>query len=129
MIKQLHHVNVTVPSDLEAATKTFYGSVLGLEELPKPAGTRKSGVWYRIGAAQLHLSIEDGADGLLSARHVCFAVSDLDETQRQLQNAGVEIIPDDRPMPGAPRFYVRDPGGNQIEIVERRETIESTDAG
>ena len=122
MIKQLHHVNVTVPSALEAATKRFYGAVLGLEELPKPAGTRKSGAWYQIGPVQLHLSIEDEAGGLLSARHICFAVSDLDETQRRLHNAGVEIIPDDRPIPGARRFYVRDPGGNRIEIVERRET-------
>ncbi len=129
MIKQLHHVNVTVPSDLEAATKKFYGSVLGLEELPKPAVTRKSGAWYQIGTAQLHLSIEDGADGLLSNRHLCFAVSDLDETEKRLHDAGVEIIPDDRPKPGALRFYVRDPGGNRIEIVERPKTVESTNAG
>jgi|SRR5437667_10338665 len=123
MIKQLHHVNVTVPNDLEAATKQFYGAVLGLEELPKPEGTRKSGAWYQIGAVQLHLSIEDGADGLLSARHVCFAVSDLDETQRRLQNARVEIIPDDRPIPGVRRFYVRDPGGNRIEIVQAQARV------
>lgn len=123
MIKQLHHVNVTVPSDLEAATKKFYSSVLGLEELPKPEGTRKSGAWYQIGAVQLHLSIEDGADGRLSARHVCFAVSDLDETQRRLQDAGVEIIPDDRPLSGAHRFYVNDPGGNRIEIVQAQAKV------
>jgi catechol 2,3-dioxygenase-like lactoylglutathione lyase family enzyme len=118
MIKQLHHVNVTVPPDLEAATKRFYGSVLGLEELPKPAGTRKSGAWYQIGTVQLHLSIEDEADGRLSKRHVCFIVSDLGATERRLHDAGVEIIPDERPMPGTPRFYVRDPGGNRIEIVQ-----------
>ncbi|MEP6706633.1 MAG: VOC family protein [Pyrinomonadaceae bacterium] len=126
---QLDHVNITVPGDLEGATKEFYGSVLGLEELPKPAGTRQSGAWYKIGTAQLHLSIEDGADGLLSARHVCFTVSDLDETERRLHNAGVEIIPDDRPIPGTLRFYVHDPGGNRIEIVERRTNVESTNAG
>ncbi|HEY3026057.1 MAG TPA: VOC family protein [Pyrinomonadaceae bacterium] len=129
MIKQLHHVNVTVPPDLEAATKTFYGAVLGLEELPKPLGTRKSGAWYQIGPVQLHLSIEDGADGSLSSRHICFAVVDLGAAERRLQDARVEIIADDRPIPGVPRFYVRDPGGNRIEIVEQRETIESTHAG
>ena len=36
MVTQLHHVNVTVPPELEAATKEFYGSVLGLEQVPKP---------------------------------------------------------------------------------------------
>src|SRR5438105_4390203 len=122
MIKQLHHVNVTVPSDLEAATKRFYGAVLGLEELPKLVGTRKSGAWYQIGAAQLHLSIEDEADGLLSTRHICFAVVDLGAAERRLQDAGVKIIPDERPIPGAPRFYIRDPGGNRIEIVQAQAT-------
>jgi catechol 2,3-dioxygenase-like lactoylglutathione lyase family enzyme len=119
MIQELHHVNVTVPGDLEVATKRFYGSVLGLEELPKPEGTRKSGAWYQIGTVQLHLSIEDEADGL-SARHICLAVSDLDKAQRRFQNAGVDIIPDDRPIPGTSRFYVRDPGGNRIEIVQTK---------
>ena len=123
MINQLHHVNVTVPPDLEAATKTFYGSVLCLEELPKPAGTRKSGAWYQIGAVQLHLSIEDGADGFLSARHVCFTVADLGAAERRLLDAGVKIIPDERPIPGAQRFYVRDPGGNRIEIVQAQAKV------
>ena len=120
MITQLHHVNVTVPSELEAETKNFYALILGLEELPKPAGTRKSGAWYQIGAAQLHLSVEAEANGALSTRHVCFTVSDLNAAEKRFHDAGVEIIPDERPRLDSPRFYVRDPGSNQIEIVERR---------
>ena len=120
MITQLHHVNVTVSPEFAAATKEFYGSALGLQEVPKPQGTRKSGAWYQIGATQLHLSIEDEADGLLSTRHVCFAVSDLGATEKKLRDAGVEIIPDDRPVPGSPRFYVRDPGGNRLEIAQQK---------
>ena len=38
----------------------------------------------------------------------------------RFRDAGFEIIPDPRPMPGAERFYVRDPGGNQLEIVQQR---------
>ena len=55
MVTQLHHVNVTVPAELETATKEFYGSVLGLQQVPKPPGSRQSGAWYQIGAIQLHL--------------------------------------------------------------------------
>jgi catechol 2,3-dioxygenase-like lactoylglutathione lyase family enzyme len=120
MITQLHHVNVTVSPELEAATKVFYASALGLQEVPKPEGTRKSGAWYQIGATQLHLSIEDGTGNHQSTRHVCFAVSDLGATEKGLRDAGVEIIPDDRPVPGKPRFYVRDPGGNRIEIAQQK---------
>ena len=120
MITQLHHVNVTVPPELEAAAKNFYGSVLGLKRVPKPAASRPSGAWYQIGETQLHLSVEDGEAGGQSTRHVCFTVDDLAAAQKRFREAGVEIVPDPRPVPGSPRFYVRDPGGNQIEIAQQK---------
>jgi len=117
MVIALHHVNVTVPADLEAASRDFYGSVLGLEEVPKPKGTRPSGAWYQIGPNQLHLSVEHDASGPLSSRHVCFTVADLKATEERFRKAGVEIIPDSRPIERTSRFYVRDPAGNMLEIV------------
>jgi catechol 2,3-dioxygenase-like lactoylglutathione lyase family enzyme len=117
MVIALHHVNVTVPAELEAATKHFYGVVLGLKQIPKPTTSRQSGAWFEIGPTQLHLSVEEEPK-LLSSRHVCFTVSDLAEAEHRFREAGVEIIPDPRPSPDAPRFYVRDPGGNQLEIAQ-----------
>ncbi|MGZ8843191.1 MAG: VOC family protein [Pyrinomonadaceae bacterium] len=117
MVTNLHHVNVTVPAELEAATKHFYGSVLGLRQVPKPAAARQTGAWYQIGDNQLHLSVEDETNEL-SSRHVCFWVSDLADAEKRFHDAGVEILPDPRPIPGTARFYVRDPGGNQLEIVQ-----------
>ena len=117
MVTALHHVNVTVAPELEAATKDFYGTVLGLKQVPKPAAARQSGAWYQIGANQLHLSIEEDADRGQNDGHVCFTVDDLAETEEGFRAAGVEIIPDPRPT-GAPRFYVHDPGGNLLEIVQ-----------
>jgi catechol 2,3-dioxygenase-like lactoylglutathione lyase family enzyme len=120
MVTALHHVNVTVAPALEAATKEFYGSVLGLKQVPKPVTSRQSGAWYQIGAIQLHLSVEDGAERAQSSSHVCFTVDDLKATEKIFRDAGVEIIPDPhpRPAPGTLRFYVRDPGGNQLEIAQ-----------
>lgn len=117
MVTALHHVNITVTAELEPAAKEFYGRVLGLEEIPKPKGTRPSGAWYQIGANQLHLSVEHDDNGPLSSRHVCFTVADLRATEQRFRKAGVEIIPDPRPMEGTARFYVRDPGGNMLEIA------------
>ena len=117
MITALHHVNVTVSAELESAAKEFYGSVLGLKQIPKPATSRQSGAWYEIGDVQLHLSVED-EEQLLSSRHVCFTVLDLAEAEQRFRESGVEIIADPRPNPAAPRFYVRDPGGNQLEIAQ-----------
>jgi catechol 2,3-dioxygenase-like lactoylglutathione lyase family enzyme len=117
MVTALHHVNVTVPAEVEGATKDFYGSVLGLIQIPKPAGSRQSGAWYQIGDNQLHLSVEQEPPSM-SSRHICFSVDDLNETEKRFRDAGVEIIPDPRPITGTRRFYVRDPGGNQLEIVQ-----------
>ena len=118
MITALHHVNVTVPAELEDAAKRFYGSVLGLKQIPKPATSRQHGAWYEIGNVQLHLSVED-EDRSLSSRHVCFTVSNLTEAEQTFREAAVEIIADPRPNPNARRFYVRDPGGNMLEIVQQ----------
>jgi catechol 2,3-dioxygenase-like lactoylglutathione lyase family enzyme len=117
MVTKLHHVNVTVPAELEKAAKEFYGSVVGLKQIPKPATSRQSGAWYEVGNAQLHLSVE-AEEPPLSSRHVCFTVSDLGKAEQRFRAAGVEIIPDPRPNPDSPRFYVRDPGGNQLEIAQ-----------
>src|SRR6266849_1517859 len=118
MVTALHHVNVTVPPELEASTKEFYGSVLGLRQVPKPAAARQGGAWYQIGAVQLHLSVAAEDGGSPRSRHVCFTVDDLAATEKRFREAGVEIVPDARPVAGALRFYVRDPGGNQLEIVQ-----------
>ncbi len=120
MVTALHHVNVTVPTELEAASKEFYGSVLGLQQVPKPAAARQSGAWYQIGANQLHLSVENEASGPVSSRHICFSVSDLSAAEKRFREAGVEIIPEARPVPGTSRFYVRDPGGNLLEIAQQK---------
>lgn len=118
-ITGFNHVNVTVPASLEGAAKQFYGEVLGLMQIPKPVGPRQYiGAWYELGEAQLHLSIEDGAQNDLSDRHVCYQVSDIRKAQSGFESAGVFVIPDDDPIRGQTRFFVRDPGGNMIEITQ-----------
>src|SRR5207237_8431736 len=103
MVNALHHVNVTVPTELEAAAKEFYGSVLGLKQVPKPAAARQIGAWYQIGGNQLHLSVEDEANGALSSRHVCFTVSDLAAAATRLPAAPLAPLPAPRPLPAPPR--------------------------
>ena len=124
-ITEIDHVNVTVPKTAEEAAKHFYSFVLGLKEIPKPEGSRVSvGAWYQLAGVQLHLSLEDGVGDIgASGRHVCLMVADLARAEQQLRDAGVEILPDERPVRGWLRFYVRDPGGNLIEIA-RREIFE-----
>jgi catechol 2,3-dioxygenase-like lactoylglutathione lyase family enzyme len=118
MNANIHHVNVTVAKSLEEEAKHFYREVMGLQEVPKPESSRgRGGAWYQLGPVQLHLSVENLEGTPLSKRHVCYTVANLAAAEERFRNAGVEIIPDDMPMPGWPRFYVRDPGGNRLEIA------------
>jgi catechol 2,3-dioxygenase-like lactoylglutathione lyase family enzyme len=120
-ILEINHVNVIVPKTLEDAAKRFYGSVLGLKEIPKPIESQgRGGAWYELGSVQLHLSVRaETGNGGVAKGHVCFTVADAVLAEERLRAAGVEIIPDDQPIAGKPRFYIRDPGGNLIEIAQK----------
>jgi catechol 2,3-dioxygenase-like lactoylglutathione lyase family enzyme len=114
----VNHVNVTVPASMEDAAKYFYGVVLGLRQIPKPEGPRQYiGAWYDLGGSQLHLSIENGVDNQASDRHVCYLVDDIPGAKIHFSSAGIEVIPDGDPLKEMSRFFVRDPGGNLIEIT------------
>ncbi len=117
----IDHVQVTVPRSVEAEALRFYDHVLGLKPIAKPLElARNGGAWYRLGALELHVSPEDESEVCAaSKRHVCYLVRDLKEAESELVRHGVEIIPDRQPIPGWARFYIRDPGGNRIEIAQR----------
>jgi catechol 2,3-dioxygenase-like lactoylglutathione lyase family enzyme len=119
-IVKIDHVNVIVPKTLEDAAKHFYGSVLGLKQIPKPLELQANGgAWYELGSVQLHLSAKAEAASGQAKGHVCFTVADVALAEVRLRDESIEIIPDDQPVAGKPRFYVRDPGGNLIEIAQK----------
>ena len=119
-ITQVHHIQIFVPHEVEQEAKHFYGEILGLAEIPKPEAFHKNeGAWYQHGPNQLHMSLlRHPEDNRGSLRHVCYMVADLASAEKTMREAGVEILPDDRPFDGWIRFYVRDPGGNYIEIAQ-----------
>ncbi len=119
-IVRIDHVNVIVSKSLEDAAKHFYGSVLGLKEIPKPIESQgRGGAWYELGGVQLHLSVRaEAAAAEVRKGHVCYTLADVAYAEEQLRAAGITIIPDDKPVAGQPRFYVRDPGGNLIELAQ-----------
>jgi hypothetical protein len=47
----LHHVQLAAPAGSEDAARAFYGGLLGMVELPKPAAlAARSGCWFRGGS-------------------------------------------------------------------------------
>ena len=123
-LNAIDHIQVTSSPEAEDAMLFFYSKVLGLTEIPKPETIKANGgAWYVLGNIQIHISREKKPDNALSRRHICYLVSDLQAFQKHLQAHGVEIIPDQQPIPGHARFFLRDPAGNRIEIAEKHSNI------
>lgn len=118
MITGIDHVQVAAPSGGEAEARRFYGEVLGLEEIPKPAGVASTGgAWFRCGSQGLHVGVMEPFAPSLKG-HPGFAVAtgqDLADLAARLEGAGKPVEWDDR-LDGVKRFYTSDPWGNRIEL-------------
>ena len=113
---RFQHVSIPRPPGSDEETRTFYGGLLGLEEVPVPKSIQYLDlIWYRLGDLELHLFAEEPiADP--SGRHFCFEVADLEGVRSKLIEAGYE--PHERdPIPGRPRFFCDDPFNNTIEFL------------
>jgi len=118
MILGLDHVQVAIPAGGEDAARTFYGSLLGMTELAKPAVLAgRGGCWFSAGSAVLHLGVEEPFSPARKA-HPAFLVSQLDAVQDRLAAAGYECVRADREIPGVRRFHTFDPFGNRIEFQQ-----------
>jgi catechol 2,3-dioxygenase-like lactoylglutathione lyase family enzyme len=118
VITGLDHVQVAAPPNTEAEARRFYGSLLGLTEIPKPDGVADTGgAWFACGAQQFHIGVQDP---FLAARkaHPGFAVADahtLDVLADRLASAGAPVRWDDR-LTKVRRFFTEDPWGNRLEL-------------
>jgi catechol 2,3-dioxygenase-like lactoylglutathione lyase family enzyme len=119
VITGLDHVQVAAPPGCEAAARRFYGELLGLPEVAKPAPLQAAGgAWFACGGQQLHVGV---ADDFTPARkaHPALAVSgepELRALAARLEAAGAAVGWDDR-LPGVARFYTSDPWGNRVELL------------
>jgi catechol 2,3-dioxygenase-like lactoylglutathione lyase family enzyme len=96
----------------------FYGELLGLAEVAKPAPLRaRGGVWFELGAGQLHIGIEDPFSPALKA-HPALAVPEaaIDALAARLL-AGGASVDWDYALSEVRRFFTADPWGNRIELV------------
>ena len=111
----IDHVQVAAPPGCEKAARAFYGGLLELDELPKPELLEaRGGCWFRAGAQELHVGVEDPFAPARKA-HPSLLVSDLAALGKRLRGAGFEVVPDDE-IPGVERAYIDDPFGNRLEL-------------
>ncbi len=116
----LDHVQLAAPSGCEVGARRFYGELLGLTEIEKPAGLRaRGGVWFALSdGRQLHVGVEDGFRAAAKA-HPALGAADppaLRMLAERLIRAGVPVGWDDS-VPDMVRFYTNDPFGNRLELL------------
>jgi catechol 2,3-dioxygenase-like lactoylglutathione lyase family enzyme len=119
-IVRLDHVQVAAPRipEAEDRARDFYGGVLGLREIEKPDALKaKGGVWFSTGGGDLHVGLEESFVPAGKA-HPALLVRGLVDMRAALEAAGVKIS-EAEGIPGARRFYVHDPFGNRLELIER----------
>jgi catechol 2,3-dioxygenase-like lactoylglutathione lyase family enzyme len=109
-----------MPDGEDDAAVKFYGEVLGLQRVPKPAElSPRGGVWFRSEELEVHLGVEEGFRPAIKA-HPAFLVSGLAGLRGRIEAAGYKVS-DSVPIEGFDRIYVRDPFGNRLELIERRQ--------
>ena len=116
----LDHVQVAAPMrpGVEDEARAFYGELLGLVEIEKPDALKaKGGIWFSLGQGELHVGLEEQFQPARKA-HPALSVSNLAAMRERLEEAGVQIA-EAEVLPGGDRFYVYDPFGNRIELIER----------
>ncbi|MGH9138314.1 MAG: VOC family protein [Acidimicrobiales bacterium] len=116
----IDHVQLAMPAgaEAEAVAMGFYGGVLSLERVPKPAALAvRGGAWFRSSAGvNVHLGAEADFRPARKA-HPAFVVEGFDEICARAASAGATLVPADG-VPGVRRVHVDDPFGNCLELID-----------
>lgn len=119
-IVSLLHASLLV-ADLDRA-RAFYEGVLGLAPHAGRPELNFPGVWYDVGAGQIHLINLPNPDPVAGRpghggrdRHTALGVRAWDALRARLDEAGVTYT---LSRSGRRALFVRDPDGNALEFME-----------
>lgn len=118
-VLRVQHVSIPIPAGGVEKGRAFYGDTLGLEQKPTPPALDASRIiWFALGDGgdELHLFTEE-ADVRSQGQHYCMQVDDIEAWRRKLGEQGVEIE-ETETIVSRPRFMIRDPFGNRIELTQ-----------
>ena len=117
MLRAIDHVQLAMPKGQEWEAQSFYAGVLGLSEVTKPENlAKRGGCWFENETVKVHLGVMPDFRPATKA-HPAFIVDDLNALRARCEAADITCI-DDQPLEGFARFYVFDPFGNRIELME-----------
>ncbi|GAA3660957.1 VOC family protein [Nocardioides ginsengisoli] len=128
---RIHHVQVACPRGGEDAARRFYGTGLGMTEVPKPpALAARGGCWFRaydedgegggVAAAEIHVGVEEPFTPARKAHPalVLGSVAALDEAGARLAELGFDVDWTERQtFAGYQRCHAFDGAGNRVELL------------
>ena len=117
--KRLNHLTLAVPAGEHDKVRDFYGSLLGLEEIPRPAELNAvyDLMWFKFLDISLHIDFMPPWTFPAENRHIALEVHDLPAVRRYLESKGADLREAVR-MADRDRFYLLDPFGNYFELLE-----------
>ena len=124
-ITHIDHVSVLI-TDVERS-RGFYRDVLGLKEIAKPRSFSFVALWFELGNQQLHLLLKDKPD-TRSPRHFALRVKDVPAARSYFRERGI-ALEETTVIPSCDRFFVYDPDGNRIEIIQWLEAYDPAVGG
>ena len=113
-VVKIDHCSVLI-TDVERSRR-FYRDLLGLKEINRPRTFDFVALWFDLGDQHIHLLLKDRPDPL-SPRHFALRVADVAAARAYFRGHGVRTE-ETTPIPGADRFFIHDPDGNRIEIIQ-----------
>ena len=112
----MDHVQLAMPPGGEDRARGFFGALLGMREVPKPAElAQRGGCWFGCGPGQIHLGVEVDFRPARKA-HLALRCFDYDGLVARLRHSGVDVKSEDS-IPGIERCYIADPFGNRMELI------------
>jgi catechol 2,3-dioxygenase-like lactoylglutathione lyase family enzyme len=124
-VTQIDHVSVLI-TNLERSRR-FYRDLLGLKEIAKPKTFDFSVLWFDLGNQQLHLLLKPQPD-TNSPRHFALRVKDVRTARAYFQERGISFQ-ETTPIPHCDRFFIADPDGNRIEVIQWLEPYDQVRSG
>ena len=112
------HVQLAMPAGGENTARRFFVELCGMTEIPKPAElAKRGGCWFRSGAVEIHLGVEQDFHPALKA-HPALVCENYAALITKLEATNVPVK-EDFEIPGTHRSHIFDPFGNRIELIAK----------
>ncbi len=116
---RLNHITINVPPGEHEKVRWFYGDVLDLEEISYPKDLKGTYdlIWYKLLDFVIHIDFSPPFFKPAESRHPGLEVKNIHAVRKEFEKKGADIR-EAVLMSDRDRFYIVDPFGNYIEIIE-----------